>query len=391
MTSLLSMKTFTEITGSTASNSNVKYGGSITTLANNNSPAAVSVAQALVNDQHRYLIQRYFDNERSFAVPTLGAQNLTLTTTLNMGASSAVLNSAWTYATCQQFVNFSSGDQRMTRFTNGSTALSWDVGLSKTATASISTVGLRDYPIPANVSKIKNDTVTVGQLVFQPFPTQSRQEWDMINTLPYTSDIPNYFFIWNGTIGIWPIPSTTNNVLTFNYKSRVPDLTFQDYSTGNITGMTPGSYNVTGATTAWSSTGGFPLNTDISWMNLMLRVDPPYGDGTWYPIQRFNSDTSLTLLLPVVNAPNITAASTYTIGQVPVLQEDFHDMLIYGALMTYYNSIVKDPDRYKLYEDMYNRRMTLLEDYAGTKSVTVDLEQEPPMLNPNLMIYQNKP
>jgi len=123
----------------------------------------------------------------------------------------------------------------------------------------------------------------------------------------------------------------------------------------------------------------------------MLRVDPPYGDGTWYPIQRFNSDTSLTLLLPVVNAPNITSGSTYTIGQVPVLQEDFHDMIIYGSLMTYYNSIVKDPDRYKMYEEMYNRRLQLLEDYAGTKSVQIDLEMEPPLLNPNLMPFQNTP
>lgn len=382
------MKTFTQITGTTASNSPQLYGGSITTLANNNSATVVSLSKALVNDQHRYLIEKYFDNERTFAVPTLGAQNITFTASLSAGAKTATLNSAWTYQTCKQFVNFSSGDQRMCNFTNGSTTITWDVGLSTTATTSASTVGLRDYPIPANVSKIINDTVTVGQLVFQPFPSQSRQEWDTINTLPYSSDIPNYFFVWNGTIGIWPIPSTTNNVLTFNYKTRVPDLTFQDYSTGNITGMTAGSYTVTGTGTAWSSTGAYPLNTDVSYLNLALRVDPPYGDGMWYPIQSFQSDTQLTLLLPVVNAPNITASSTYTIGQLPLLQEDFQDMLIYGPLMTYYSSIVKDEGRYNLYKDMYDRRLVLLEDYAGTKSVTVDLEADVPLMNPNLMPFK---
>lgn len=345
------------------------------------------MAKALVNDQHRYLIQKYFDNERSFAVPTVGGQNITFTASLSAGATSATLTAAWTKTSCKQFVNFSSGDQRMCVFTNGSTSISWDVGLSTTATTSASTVGVRDYPIPANVSKVKNDTVTIGQLVFQPFPTQSRQEWDMINTLPYSSDIPNYFFIWNGTLGIWPIPSTNNNPLTFNYKSRVPDLSFQDYTTGNITTMTSGGYSVTGTGTTWSSQ--FPLNVDVSYFNLMLRVDPPYGDGLWYPISSFQSDTSLTLALPVVNAPNITSGSTYTIGQVPILQEDFHDMLIYGPLMTIYNSIIKDPERYGMYKDMYDRRLALLEDYAGTKSVTVDLEADVPMLNPNLMPFKN--
>ncbi len=380
------MRTFTQITGSTASNSNSLYGASITTLANNNSAASVAMAQTLANDQYRYLIERYFDNERTFSIPTIGGQNITFTASLLSGATSATMTASWAKATCQQFVNFSSGDQRMCKFTNGSAGITWDVGLSTSATTSASTVGVRDYPIPANVSKIKNNTVTVGQLVFQPFPVQSRQEWDAINTLPYSSDIPNYFFIWNGTVGIWPIPSTNNNPLNFNYKSRVPDMSYQDYTTGHVTTMTAGSYQVTGTGTSWSSQ--FPLNVDVSYFNLMLRVDTPYGDGTWYPIASFQSDTQLTLSLPVVAAPNITSASTYTIGQVPILQEDFHDAIVYGSLMTYYMTFVKDVDRYNVFKEMYERRLALLEDYAGTKSVNVDLEAEPPLLNPNLMPFK---
>lgn len=381
------MKTFTQITGTISSTSPSKYGGSITTLANNNSAASVAMAQALSNDQHRYLIEKYFDNERVFSIPTVGGQNITFTTSLTTGAKSATLTTAWTQMTCKQFVNFSSGDQRMASFTYNSTAINWDVGLAAAATTAGSTVGVRDYPIPANISKITNSTVTIGQLVFQPFPSQSRQEWDMINTLPYVSDIPNYFFIYNGTLGIWPIPSTTNNVLTFNYKARVPDLSYQDYSTGNITTMTAGGYQVQGTSTSWSTQ--FPLNVDVSFFNLMLRVDTPYGDGYWYPISSFQSDTELTLALPVIAAPNITSASTYTIGQVPVLQEDFHDMIIYGALMTYYMSFVKDPQRYGVFKDMYERRLDLLSEYAGTKSISVDLEGEVPLLNPNLMPFKS--
>lgn len=380
------MISFTSLVGSTDSSSPSKYGTAFTTLANNNSATAVTFGQAQVQNFHRYLLEKYFDNERTFSIPVVGGRTLTFTATLALNATSATMTSVWSHMSGTQQVTFSNGDMRICNFTNGLATITWQVGLSKTATTSATALGIRDYPIPANISKITNSTVTIGELVFQPFPTQSRQEWDMINTIPYTSDIPNYFFIYGGTMGIWPIPSTDNNPITFNYKARVPDLSFQDYSTGNITAMSTGSYQITGSGTTWSSK--FPLNTDVSYFNLMLRVDPPFGDGMWYPISSFQSDTALTLALPVVNAPGITSGSTYTIGQMPLLQEDYHDMLVYGALMTYYGTIVKDADRYKLFKDMYNERLTLMESYLGTKSVNVDLEDSVPLLNPNLMPYK---
>jgi hypothetical protein len=383
------MRTFTALVGTTANTSPSTYGGAFTTLANNNSAGAVAVAKQLVNDQHRLLIQKYFDNERSYAISIIGSSKLTFTTTLTVGATSATLNAAWTQPTCQQFINFSSGDQRMAQFSNGSTSVTWNAGLQNTATTSATTIGLRDYPIPANVSKIKDVTVTVGQLVFTPKPVQTRTEWDYINTLPYISDIPQYFFVWNNTVGIWPIPSTPNNVLSFNYKGRVPDLTFQDYSTGNITTAAVGGYAVTGTATSWSTTGTYPLNTDVTFLNLYLRIDPPFGDGLWYQIQRFNSDTSLTLLSPILNAPNINASTTYTIGQMPVLQEDFVDAMVYGALAIYYTTIVQDPERFRAYDDLYQNRLILMQDYLGTKQVTIDLEEEVYMNNPNLFPYQS--
>lgn len=363
-------------------------GGSLT---NNSATANLDLLGQLINDQHRYLIEKYFDNERSFQTSTVGGMSLTLTGAPIAGATSATLTSAWTYPTATQLVNFSNSDQRSVLFTFNSAAISWTVGLSSGATTAISTVGVQAYDIPANVSKIKNDTISVGQLKYQPAPVMTRQEWDWINFLPYTSDIPNYYFIYNGKLEIFPIPSTTGNVIQFNYKTRVADLTFSDYSTGNIAngGATAGSTTVTGSATAWSSTGGYPLNTDISYYNLCLRINPPYGDGIWYPIRQFNSDTSLTLALPIVNAPNITAATTYTIGQLPILSEDFHDMLVYGALKVYFSSIVENASKYKQYAAEYQVRLDLLEDYAGTKSVNVDLGSEPVQVNPNLFLYAN--
>lgn len=363
-----------------------------TTLSNNNSTSNQSLGGQLINDQHRYLIEKYFDNERTVTLSTIGAMNLTVTVPLIAGAVSATLTGSWGYQTCEQLVNFSDGEQRNVLFTAGSTAIAWTVALNDAATVDISTVGVQNYNIPANVSKIKNNTINVGQLKYQPIPIQTIQEWDLVNFLPYTSDIPNYFFIYNGTLRIFPIPSTTGNVITFNYKTRVADLSFSDYSTGTLDalGMVAGSTSVTGLATSWLTTGLYPANTNINYYNLNITANPPHGDGIWYPISRFNSNTSLTLSLPVVNAPGISNTTTYIIGQLPLLQEDFHDMLVFGALKIYFSSIVRDESKFKEYDALYEDREEMLKDYAGTKSASnVDLGDSPQAVNPNLFYFAN--
>lgn len=360
-------------------------------LSNNTASSNTALGGQLINDQHRYLIQKYFDNERTVTTTTIGGMDLTLTVAPIAGATSGTLTAVWAYPTCTQLITFSDGQQYSGTFTFNSAAITWTTPLTAGVTTAISTVGVQDYNIPANVSKLKNDTINVGQLKYQPMPIQTREEWDLVNFLPYTSDIPQYYFIWNGKLSIFPIPSTTGNVITFNYQTRVADLSFSDYSTGTLAsgGMVAGSVNVTGLTTSWATTGAYPQNTDISYYNLKIKANPPYGDGIWYPIRMFTGETSLVLDLPVVNAPNITAATTYTIGQFPLLQEDFHDMLVYGALKTYHSSIVKDTDKYKEFGGMYDERILMLESYAGTKAVNVDLGASPNPVNPNLFIYAN--
>lgn len=375
-----------------------------TSLSQNTSAANQLLMLQLINDQHRYLLQDFFDNERSFQTTTVGGASLTLTGSLSANATSATLTATWAYPTVQQLVNFSNSDQRLVLFTNGSAAISWTGGLSSSATTAISSIGVQKYAIPAMISKVKNDFIQVGQLRYVPAPVQTRDEWDRLNFLPYTSDIVNYFYIYNGFVEFFPIPSTTGNIIQFNYKARVPDFstgflfssasaaafsagsTAYDYQKGTLaSGLTVGSTAITGAATAWTY---FPQNVDVSYYNLYLNIAPLGGDGFWYPISQFTSDTTLTLATPLIFAPASTAA-TYSIAQLPVLQEDFHDMIVYGALKTYFNSIVKRKDTYTLYKDMYDERYTALDKYAGTKSTNVDLGAQPQMVNPNLFLYGN--
>lgn len=432
------MKTFTTLTNL------------FTNLSNNTSSDNSSLGGQLISDHHRYLIQRFFDNERTYTTRTIGAEDIVLSSSPSVGSVTATLTVAWPDITCQQFVVFGSGEQRMVTFTQNSTTISWQSGLygevfSTTAAISagatsatlssawphstgaltayfsdgssksitftsgstaitwaggitgtveasvrtfvtdtaVSTIGVQSYPIPATVSKIKNNTITVGQLVYTPAPVQSIQEWTMLNALPYTSDIPNYFYIYNNQVNFWPIPSTSGNLITFNYKGRVPNLTFADYTTGTLSGIAVGSNNITGVSTNWNSSGTYPLNTDLTFFNLFLQITPPSGEGLWYQIQSFQSNTALTLTTPIQNAPSTTAAA-YIIGQLPILHEDFHDMLVYGSLMTYYTGIVNNDSQYKKYKELYDSRYQLLQDYAGTKSVNVDLGEHIVPNNPNL-------
>ncbi len=162
-----------------------------------------------------------------------------------------------------------------------------------------------------------------------------------------------------------------------------------DYVVGSLSGIAVGSDSITGASTSWNTTGKYPLNVDISAYNLFLCINPPYGEGLYYPIQKFTSDTALTLFTPIQTAPSATAAATvgYSIGQLPLLQEDFQDMILHGALMVYFSSIRPNAEQYKSFKDLYDTRLQMLESYAGTKSVNVDLGPQIVPKNPNLYNY----
>ena len=357
-----------------------------TNLSNNTSSTNDALGGQLISDQHRYLIQKYFDNERTYTTVTIGAADITFTGALLAGAVTATLTSAWTSISCQQKVVFSNSDQRTVVFTQGSTTVTWQTGLTDSATVDATTIGVQAYPIPPQVSKIKNDTITIGQLQYTPAPVRSIQEWTQLNALPYTSDIPNYYYIYNNQVEFWPIPSTSGNIITFNYKGRVPDLSFSDYSTGTLSSIAVGDNTITGVSTAWNTTGGYPLNVDLTFFNLYIRINPPSGDGIWYQIKQFNSDTEVILVQPIQTAPSGTASS-YTIGQLPLLQEDFHDMLVFGALKIYFSSVKQDKDKYGQFAAEYESRLNLLENYNGTKSINVDLGSQPIPSNPNLYLY----
>lgn len=234
------------------------------------------------------------------------------------------------------------------------------------------------YKLPFNFEVIEDITITVGSYLWQPQVAASRKQWDMLNLVPYYSDNAQFYYIWNGELNLWPIPASSSNTITINYKKRITDLSVADYTTGTVT-VTNGSTTVTGAGTTfakWMAQSGWIRVTRTA-------TDASSGDGEWYQIASFTSATSISL----VNAytGNTATGAAITIGDVPILPEDYQDMPLYRALYIYFNSIVPDPDRAKLYKDFYDTRYFELNSKYGAKDYSPVLtDVNTPVYNPNL-------
>ncbi len=349
-------------------------------LSQNTSATNLALGAKLMNIEQKYLLQKFFSNEGSFSITTVGAQTLTVTGALSANDTSATLTSAWTYHSTTASVTFSNDDVRVVQFIRGSTAITWASGLSSSATTSIDVGGLQFYPAPPNYSKLKTVTITIGNLKWTPTEILTREEWDKLNVFPYYADIPNNYFVYPGgdhgvQIGIWPIPSTSGNTITYNYKFRVPDLSLEDYTTGSVA-VSNGGTTITGTGTTFTVTPN--IQSESRW----IQISQTKGDNLWYQISSVDSTTGITLYTPYQGIA-VTGGS-YTIGQMPILMEDFHDMLIWKALTYYFSSIVDNPNKYKEYKEAYDAKLQLLTEYAGQKTVHVNLGRRPVGYNPNL-------
>lgn len=236
------------------------------------------------------------------------------------------------------------------------------------------------YKMPPNYSKLKTVTITVGQLQWTLQEVLTRIEWDNLNVFPYYADIPAYFYVYpggdhGGKVGIYPIPSSNGNTLTFNYKFRIPDLSLADYATGTVS-VTTGTTTITGSGTVWTPTTNSTLES--RW----IQISQTKGDNLWYQVASVDSATSITLFQPYQGIT--VSGGSYTLGQMPILNEDFHDMLVWKPLVFYYTSIVDNKTKVAEYKGLYDEKVKQLEQYSGSKTIDVNLGRRPTYQNPNL-------
>lgn len=237
--------------------------------------------------------------------------------------------------------------------------------------------GQQAYDLPFNIKTILNVYVSVGNIRYQLTECPTRQTWDSLNFVPYTSDIPQYYFIYNKKINIFPTPATSSNVITINYKIRLMDLSVVDYTSATnastIT-VTNGDSTITG-----SGTAVFTNTMPGRW----FRATQPLGDGQWYEIASYISPTVLELVNQYQGPTN--SGCSYTIGEVPILPEDYQDLPVYRALAIYYTSRVPNQTSADLYQKLYDEGFAALDAEFGSKSNSVAITPaDNEIVNPNL-------
>ena len=245
------------------------------------------------------------------------------------------------------------------------------------------------YPVPWDCERVKEINVVVStSITYTPKLSPSKEHWDQLNLSSFTSDIPEWYFIFGGnagagsTIGLWPRPASSGNTMNVTQKCRVVDLQFADYTTGTITTtvVAAGVTTVTGSGTSWG-TGQAGL-----WLNVTPTTAANGGDGNWYLVTGVVSGTSLTLATAYGGTALAAASASYTLAQMPLLPENFHDTPWKHATQVYWEKET-DP-RAASFEKQYDSDVgDLVRAWSAPGGdYVIDSGDDPSIISPNLVI-----
>ena len=243
----------------------------------------------------------------------------------------------------------------------------------------------RFYDLPGDYeSMINGPYVVISNTRYVPKEVPNRRFWDTLNAREnWSSDYPEWYFIFDGQVGLHPRPATARtNGLVLPYKRGFADLSIADYTTGTVDIISNASTEITGSSTVWTT----PM------IGRFLRVTRDStatkdGDGFWYEIATRTGDTVIDLKRKYQGTSLVTgAAAAYTIGEMSPLPETYHVLPVLKAAEQYF--IPKDDQRNREFAQKYISLLEqMVKDY-GTKTTSpvIDDGIETVVLNPNLTI-----
>jgi len=249
-----------------------------------------------------------------------------------------------------------------------------EVLYTTTTTASTNT-----YNLPFDIKEVIDVYIVVGSLRYVLTEAPTTQFWDQLQFASYSSDIPQYYWIFNKQLYVFPTPSSSSNTIGIRYKKRIKDLSLADFTTGTVT-ATNGSTTIT-----HSATGFYPQMAG-QWIRLTASTSlTASGDEGWYEIDSY-TNTSTLVLKNAYTGSTATGAS-FTIGEATIMPEDYQTLPLYRALKIYYTSIVPNPEQALLYDGLTQAEETKLDAEFGNKSTNVRITSaDAEMSNPNLYI-----
>lgn len=234
--------------------------------------------------------------------------------------------------------------------------------------------------LPYDTDQVESVFVTVDSTRYNPKPVPSRKFWDDLHYSTVNSDTPEYWFIYNGQIGLWPIPVTAGSTISLNTKIRVSDLAVADYVTGTITSIANGATTVTlsGTTLTYPMVG--------RWIKITLDDGTDSGDGLWYEIASITDTTHLELVRPYGGTTIAAGSQAFTIGQMPILPEAYHGLLPSYAAYRYWSK-EKDERAIELKNMVSEGISGLFKDYSiNDLTMVVDDGNDDFIINPNLTL-----
>lgn len=182
--------------------------------------------------------------------------------------------------------------------------------LNRTSTAS-----QQQIILPADFGKLITYTVKNGNTEYTPIEIANPMEFDIRNatTTDFTSNYPVYFHIRGGVLYNYPAISSADLTIKIVYHARPKKMTADDYSTGTIVAIANNATTVTGDGTTWT--------TDMAGRYILMP------DGLWYEISSVEDTTEIELAKPYQGVTVAAGSETYTIGEIPLVPEDFQELL----------------------------------------------------------------
>lgn len=246
----------------------------------------------------------------------------------------------------------------------------------RTATTTASTTFTN---LPYDVDIVESIFVTVGSTRHTPKPAPSREFWDELHYSSSVSDIPEYWIVYNGQLGLWPTPASSSNTISINAKIRVPDLNTADITSSTITTLANGG-------TALTVSAGLTTQMTGFWIRPTFSTTANTGDGHWYEFSSVTNATTATLARPYGGVSIAVGTAACTIAQMPLLPEAFHDLPeIYAAYRYWHKEQDARSDGFKTMLDEGVKDLFKAYGFSDLTMV-VDDGEEHNIVNPNLLI-----
>jgi len=314
------------------------------------------------------------------------------------------------------------------------------------------------YELPQNVRKIitlsvlvNNNSGTIPAVAgfnWQPEECPSMERWTTLNmNQNIQSDIPQYYFFYDGQVGLYPMPAVGYNAMTIRFQEDSKNFSQPDYTTGTIVSVpftatltaTPivgalaatlssnwtlptGTWEMVfstgekrlvtltnGATTVtWtfglvsaettavtintSNGGSIVTGSGTTWTTAMqgwyFQIAPITGDGIFYKVDTVYSNTVMSLKKQYQGIAIASGSATYLVGETSQIPEAYQVIPIYRSVSQYYTTISVDENRATQYKAMADESFAQMMIDFGNKSTdpTVHDDFGKTLINPSLAI-----